>query len=276
MQETFDPKKFIQMLGIEIINEFEKAGLATQSVAVGLGRESSIKMKLKSILPNGVGIGSGFVIDSFGNTSKQCDIILYEETYAAKFVINDDSSNTYYSCENVIAVGEIKSNLTKKEFKDCCDKLKKIKELKRFNNNAQEYRPYFNPISLPARGGFDQVKNKYHQIYTFVLCKEMSISFKSVVEETRTLFINKYLYFNMLISLKNGLLLYLNRHTHRTEPSAIEATDFYVDNSEENFNKFLADLIHFIEFGGTTYCPKARYFCNNIQKNMHKLDLYPI
>lgn len=80
----------------------------------------------------------------------------------------------------------------------------------------------------------------------------------------------------MLISLKNGLLLYLNRHTHRTEPSAIEATDFYVDNSEENFNKFLADLIHFIEFGGTTYCPKARYFCNNIQKNMHKLDLYPI
>lgn len=130
MQETFDPKKFIQMLGIEIINEFEKAGLATQSVAVGLGRESSIKMKLKSILPNGVGIGSGFVIDSFGNTSKQCDIILYEETYAAKFVINDDSSNTYYSCENVIAVGEIKSNLTKKEFKDCCDKLKKLRSLK--------------------------------------------------------------------------------------------------------------------------------------------------
>ena len=277
MQKTFDPQSFVKILGSELISEFEKAGLATHSGAIGMGRESSIRMKLKGILPAGVGIGSGFVIDSFGNTSRQCDIILYEEMYATKFILNNDDSNTYYSCENVIAVGEIKSTLAKKEFVDSCEKLKIVKQLKKFcSTQNKTYRPYFNPIDLPAVNGFDPVKNKYHQIYTFILCKDMSISFKSIIEEARVCFADKYLYFNMLMSLADGLLLYLNRNTMRTEPSAVEATDFYVENSDENFNKFIADLIHFIEHGGTTYCPKARYFCNNKTKSIKNLEQYPI
>lgn len=276
MQQTFNPADFIKTLGLELITEFERAGLATQSCAVGTGRETSVKTKLKGILPAGVGIGSGFVIDSYGNTSKQCDIILYEEMYAAKFIINNDESNAYYNCENVIAVGEIKSTMKQEDFIDACNKLKIIKKLIRFSNPAREsYRPYFNPIELPAKGGFDQINNKYHQIYTFIICKELKIKFEKIIELSRTLFEEKSYYYNTVMSLNDGLLLYLNKFKNRTEPSAIDATNFYIQNNDENFNKFLADLIHFIEFGGSTYCPKAKYFQSDKGKSLPQTT-YPI
>lgn len=276
MQETFNPKEFIRMLGSELIAEFEKAGLATQSSAVGTGREASVKTKLKGILPAGIGVGSGFVIDSYGNTSRQCDIILYEEMYAAKFIINNES-DIYYNCENVIAVGEIKSTMKKENFIDACNKLKIIKELKRFSNpNTKGYRPYFSPLDFPSQNGFDQRNNKYHQIYTFIICKELQINFEKIIELSRTIFKEKTYYFNTVMSLTDGLLLYYNKSKNRTEPSAIDATDFYIQNDNENFNKFLADLIHFIEFGGTTYCPKAKYFQNHKEIYPKQLTTYPI
>lgn len=43
MQLTFNPKEFVKTLGAELITEFDKAGLATQSSAVGTGRETSVK-----------------------------------------------------------------------------------------------------------------------------------------------------------------------------------------------------------------------------------------
>ena len=66
--------------------EFEKAGMTTHPHAVGSGRENSARMKLKNILPAGVGIGSGFVIDSYGNTSQQCDIMLFVTPFVSCFV----------------------------------------------------------------------------------------------------------------------------------------------------------------------------------------------
>ncbi len=79
METSFNLKEYIKILGQELVSEFEKAGIMTHPGAVGAGRETSAKQKLKQILPAGVGVGSGFVIDSFGHTSRQCDIILYEE-----------------------------------------------------------------------------------------------------------------------------------------------------------------------------------------------------
>ena len=74
MENNFNQRLYIKYLGEELVSEFSRAGMMTQPGAIGSGREQSAKQKLKLILPAGVGIGSGFVIDSYGNTSKQCDI----------------------------------------------------------------------------------------------------------------------------------------------------------------------------------------------------------
>ena len=84
MNNQFSTQEYIKMLCKELVFEFDKAGMTTHPHAVGSGRENSARMKLKNILPAGVGIGSGFVIDSYGNISQQCDIILYEENFYNK------------------------------------------------------------------------------------------------------------------------------------------------------------------------------------------------
>jgi len=86
MESSFDPIKYVKYLGEELITEFSKSSITTHPHAVGGSRESTARSKLKSILPAGVGVGSGFVIDSYGNTSSQCDIILYEENFSMKFI----------------------------------------------------------------------------------------------------------------------------------------------------------------------------------------------
>ena len=128
MEATFNSEDYIKTLGEELVNDFIKAGKTTHPCSVGSGREKALMNKLKSILPHGVGVGSGFVIDSYGNTSSQCDLIIYEEEFALKFLINDDESYAYYNCESVIAIGEIKSDASIKEIDDSFKKLKKMKQ----------------------------------------------------------------------------------------------------------------------------------------------------
>ena len=73
MGKNFDIKEYVYSLGTELVFEFSKAKLTTQSVAKGSNKEMSVIRKLTDILPAGVGIGSGFVYDSYGNVSNQCD-----------------------------------------------------------------------------------------------------------------------------------------------------------------------------------------------------------
>ena len=148
MNNQFSTQEYVRMLGKELVFEFDKAGMTTHPHAVGSGRENSARMKLKNILPAGVGVGSGFVIDSFGNTSQQCDIILYEENFSMKFIVNEDQANTYYNCESVIAVGEVKSVASMTEVKDAVKKLSKVNQLKRYNDDGYNYRKYLSATSV--------------------------------------------------------------------------------------------------------------------------------
>ena len=104
MRDYFDTYEYVNDLGIDLIREFEKAGKTTHPHSVGEGREIKAINKLEDILPSSIGIGSGFVIDSFGNVSSQCDIIIYEKDLCLKFN-KEDEKNCYYNCESVIAVG---------------------------------------------------------------------------------------------------------------------------------------------------------------------------
>jgi hypothetical protein len=91
-----------------------------------------VQRKLEHLLPVGIGVGSGCVIDSFGGTSKQQDVILYEKAFCPIFSVNDTPETTYYPCEGVIAVGEVKSTVASKELTDIFKKIHSVKMLKRF------------------------------------------------------------------------------------------------------------------------------------------------
>jgi len=135
--------------------EFEKSSLIDHSLLKGQHREQIVvEQYLKKYLPRKYGISSGIVIDSYGNQSKQQDIIIYDKfnTMHLSGENRDDDEQLYIPIENVFAVIEVNSNLTNEEVADVVEKFESVNRL------VQKPVP-INPIisfnsAFPAPSGF--------------------------------------------------------------------------------------------------------------------------
>ena len=127
MDKTFDVEKFMARIGEMSVVQFDDAKAATSPSAVGDAMESPVRDQLQQILPRGIGVGSGFVIDGYGATSQQTDVVLFEKDICPVFSINNTPGTTYYPCEGVIAVGQVKSILNKQLLKDEFRKIASVK-----------------------------------------------------------------------------------------------------------------------------------------------------
>ena len=78
------------------------------------------------------------------------DVILYERDLCPEFCINNSPETTYYPAEGVLAVGEIKSTIGKRELADSFEKLRSVKALQRAlgsdgNSGHQTFQAASNP-----------------------------------------------------------------------------------------------------------------------------------
>ena len=89
MENTFDPVAYADSVGKDLISAFEKADLATTPGLVGDAKEKAARAKLEHLLPSGIAVGSGCVIDSYGETSRQMDVVFYEKGICPVYSIND-------------------------------------------------------------------------------------------------------------------------------------------------------------------------------------------
>ena len=223
--------------------------------------------KLKDILPDGVDIGSGFVIDSFGNTSSQCDIIIYEKNLCLKFN-NDDEKHRYYNCESVIAVGEVKSDLGTKELVDSMKKLKKIKNLKR-RVNGTRFRSYLSANGLigTETETIDQVNNEFDQIFTFLICNSLNINIDKIKKEIEKLNYQRYEYINRIISVDGKYIGFAKQENNQNinKISAIDSNYFTFSEDEYAFGNLLDMILLVIRNGRTVsynpniYISKQKY-----------------
>ena len=131
MDSAFDVDQFIARIGSRLIDQFDDARRATSPSTVGAAMEQPVRKQLEQILPRGIAVGSGFVIDGGGNTSRQTDVVLYEKDICPVFSVNDTPETTYYPCEGVIAVGEVKSTLDRQTLEDAFEKIASVKRLQR-------------------------------------------------------------------------------------------------------------------------------------------------
>lgn len=270
MKKTFDTFEYVKDLGIDLVREFEKKGKTTHPNSVGEGREKSAIDKLKDILPDGVGVGSGFVIDSFGNISSQCDIILYEKNLCLKFN-NDDEKYRYYNCESVIAVGEVKSDLGTKELDDAMKKLKKVKNLKRYSEDTS-FRRYLSPNGLIGTDNekIDQVNNECDQILTFIICNSFLLQTEKILEKIKTSGYNQYEYINCIVSVDGKYIGYAKHEENQNiqKMSAIDSNFFTISNDEYAFGMLVNLLLLIIKIGRSVsynpniYISKNHYSCN--------------
>lgn len=183
MGKSFDPFSYVENIGLELVRDFERARTATTPGLVGSAMERSVRESLKNLLPFGAAIGSGCVIDSQHRTSRQMDVVIYERDICPVFSINDNPETTYYPCEGVIAVGEVKSMVGKPQFDDAVQKVESVKKLRRAFNMAPMtgaptgrgafYRHYGAANSRISHGSFDPAVDPKGDIAAFVLTDKL-------------------------------------------------------------------------------------------------------
>jgi len=177
MRKTFSVDDFIARIGERLVWEFQAAREATTPVAVGDAIEEPVRDQLEQILPRGIGVGSGFVIDSSGATSRQTDVILYEKEICPIFSVNKARGTVYYPCEGVIAVGQVKSTLNKSLLKEEFEKIASVKRLRRYPVHG--FRPH------PTTGAPVTLERSYGGMRTPSI---VDIGERSETDESRQIF----------------------------------------------------------------------------------------
>lgn len=271
MEKSFDSTEYLRFLAQELIINFDLAGKATTPVLVGSSRENATRKKLESVFPPYIGVGTGCVIDTFGYTSKQTDVILFEKDICPVFSINDTQETTYYPCEGVIAVGEIKSTLTTEELKKSFKNIASIKSCQRFypTNEAETlYRNFGSTQTIIGAEKFDQKENFKNQIYGFILCQKIGLKLDTFLDRYTEL-VNEYenhLIPNVLISLEEGVFAYYNKNTQRLSEFKNDSTGVYnVKNQHGDFQFLLFRLNEFLRVGKPSpVIPLEKYIMKEI------------
>jgi hypothetical protein len=217
----FDGSSFIRHVAERLIHEFDFSQGAGTPGLIGTAKEHPARVQLERLMPGGVAVGSGIVVDSYGGTSRQQDIVIYEKL-SPVFTHNGAAEATYYPVEGVIAVGEVKSGFGKAELADAIMKSVSIKALRRhaiatddgLGEHTVSYRIFGSSTSFvgTAAEQFDQDRRSLDQVFTFVLCQRFLASPQTTLDnfaqECRTS--GAALVPNMITSLADGSIYPFN------------------------------------------------------------------
>ena len=257
MDIKFSARGFVQTLAQDLIDSFAKAGRATTPGLVGSARERAVRNSLERLFPQAIGVSTGCVIDSENNTSNQTDIVMFEKEICPVFSINDNPDSSYFPCESVIAVGEIKSTIGTSEILDSFNKIESVKRLRRFGRDSICFRSYCSRAVLRGVESqrFDQEKNPLDQIYGFILCESIGLTLDTFLikckEEANKR--DPWLVPNIIVSLNDGILLFINSKDHRSCTDTNGADSIYfAKHPEGNFTLLLSNLNGVISNGRTT------------------------
>lgn len=116
----------------QMIIDFEKKTNQLEHLGDrGVARENILKDFLDQYLPKKYAISKGEIVDSEGNRSKQCDLIIYDHLSCPILYVSKDSQ--IFPAESVYAVIQVKSVLNTHEVESSINNIKSVKMLNREN-----------------------------------------------------------------------------------------------------------------------------------------------
>ncbi len=161
-----------------------------------LGRlhENIIKDLLKQVTPGKCSIGTGFIINSFGEISPQCDIVVYDDFFNKPLI--PDMSAKLFPIESVYAFIEVKTTLRRQNLISTLENIKKIRKMA---TKGRFYAGVVGPITVPPRSyiiTFDVdntiVKDRKHlDVYLQKLCDDEHKHFHGLLVLEKDLFIRR-------------------------------------------------------------------------------------
>ena len=268
VQKQFDINEYIESVGRKLVSEIEDARmLGADANAKGAGIESATRKQIEALLPSVLGIGQGYIVDSYGNRSRQIDLIVFERSLCPVFSINDTPESTYYPCEGVMAAIEIKSSLAKKGFEDACKKADSVRQLRRnFNEEKTEMtisssgyikRPPDDVYCKSRRYGqisedtayniFHKDRSHFGDILTCMLTGESTISTSTICSYANS----AYRSTPDLITCLDGICAWGLDGNGRLTNSRF-ALKYSVNNVERPFGTFVSALYYQLIYGRTT------------------------
>lgn len=117
---------------VDFVNEvFTHEGLK------GEGNETAIRDLITKFIPRRYGVGSGIVIDRDGNTSKQSDIVIYDNhNYPEVFSM---TSTHLYPIDFVYATIEVKTTLNSSKARQAIENIKSVRSLNYIKDSFRVY-----------------------------------------------------------------------------------------------------------------------------------------
>ena len=190
MDRTFDAAQFVKDIGVLLVHAYDGARKATTPGLVGSAIENPVRNLLASVLPRGLSVGTGCVIDSYGSTSRQMDVVLYERDICPVFRVNDTPEATYFPCEGVVAVGEVKAAIDGAKLDDAFEKIASVKALKRHWDEIQptvprkkSYRNYGITVTVAGiRSTNEDEEREQNEVFGFVLAGTSALKPESLVQ----------------------------------------------------------------------------------------------
>ncbi len=125
-------KEVFEAIGTTMLSDFEHIHKQIKHHGErGSEREAVLKRFLGTYLPSRYAVSDGEIVDAFGQTSCQCDLIIYDPFTCPLLLAGKDYR--VFPAEPIFAVIEVKSVLTNSELEDAVKKIKSVKDLNRKN-----------------------------------------------------------------------------------------------------------------------------------------------
>ena len=158
----------------------------------GMYRERSFCALLRTILTRDCSLSDGFIFSAENNRSTQCDILIKD---AMSMPLTDSGIAKFHPVEDVYAVVEMKSNLTKDELTTA---LRKLAQVKMIGDDRRTRRDFRKPDRLA-----------YDAIPTFLVCNSLSVSDPGTLDFNEIYDgIDQKYWHNAILSVEDGLFFY--------------------------------------------------------------------
>jgi hypothetical protein len=209
-------------------------------------REAIVRDFLRIFIPSRYSFGSGFIINTNGMISNQCDLVIYDQQSTP--LMQSLNHQIFYPIETVVAVGEIKSSIESRgKFADTITKISKIKEIREGINGALFIRP-------EREGDYDPIHFPSDQVFTFIICNKLGFEINIHDGHCVNLYsenMNPRHKPNIIFSIMDGILIYHNGMSNYYYPvtgDKIEKEVFIKPDNNDLSSHFL-HLIHGLVMG---------------------------
>ena len=175
----------VREAGRRIVEDYARHKSVTKRRADRGGKaEELVRAALRAVLPEWIGVEHGFVVDSYGFTSLQQDVVLFERMRSPVFrTVTDGAGSGNFPCECVIATGEVKAGTYSGWVRDVFQKSESAKRMRRSLGHEEtsgtswfpwrHYGDRSRPTEDQVRGPiFDQDRNPRDRIMTFGIALE--------------------------------------------------------------------------------------------------------